>query len=87
LSGRVHDLKCWPAFFEPIYDGDKMFEVRKNDRGFQTGDLLTLREWDPERNYRSGAYTDRTLNMVISYVLSGFDGIENGYVVMGLRCA
>jgi hypothetical protein len=85
---RVHELKCWPPFFQAIRDGEKTFEVRKNDRGFQKGDTLRLREFDPNRQpYLSGAYTGREFPMVVSYVLSGFEGIAEGYVVMGLRDA
>lgn len=84
-EARQHDLKCWPPFFQAILDGDKTFEVRKNDRGFQRGDVLRLREYDPNAMSRVGMYTQREIMAVITYVLSGFDGIEDGYVVMGLN--
>jgi hypothetical protein len=82
--GREHELKCWPPFFQAILEGDKNFEVRKNDRGFQAGDVLRLREWDPKKVANN--YTGRDFPMVVTYVLSGF-GIQDGYVVMGLRDA
>lgn len=44
---RTHEVKCWPFAFAPIAAGDKPFEVRKDDRGYQRGDLLRIREWDP----------------------------------------
>lgn len=83
--GREHVLKCWLPFFEVVMYGEKTFEVRKNDRGFQRGDTLLLREWDPDANYGSGRYTGREGLKVVTYVLGGFAGIEDGYVVMGLR--
>lgn len=43
-----HDLKIWPQYFCRVQDGSKTFEVRKNDRGFQPGDTVVLREWDPK---------------------------------------
>ena len=43
-----HDLKIWPKFYQRVKDGSKTFEVRNNDRSFQMGDTVTLREWDPE---------------------------------------
>lgn len=42
-----HELKCWPQYFQRVKDGTKTFEVRINDRGFQPGDKVTLREFDP----------------------------------------
>lgn len=78
---RSHELKCWPSFFDAIRDGSKTFEVRKNDRGFQKGDILRLVEYDPERLVVRE--TGRVIYAHVSYVLSGW-GVEPGYVAMGL---
>ena len=43
----THELKIWPQYFCRVKDGTKTFEVRKNDRGFQPGDTVVLREYDP----------------------------------------
>ena len=45
-----HELKCWPEFFQPTLNAFKRFELRRDDRpeGFQVGDELLLKEWDPE---------------------------------------
>lgn len=40
-----HLLKAWPQFFNPVYSGQKPFEIRKNDRNFKVGDILVLREF------------------------------------------
>lgn len=91
-----HELKTWPSFFEAIRRGEKMFEVRKNDRGFQKGDVLILHKWDPSpigdptgwkmdgmRPGAIGYLDDKPLRMLVTYVFSGF-GIEPGYVAMGI---
>lgn len=44
----THDLKVWPVYFERLLDGTKTFDVRKDDRNYQAGDILILREWQPE---------------------------------------
>jgi len=62
-----HDLKTWPEYFQPMYEGIKRFEYRKNDRNFKEGDILHLREW------KSGSqrYTGRELKARIEYILHG----------------
>jgi len=42
-----HDLKTWPCYYEHVARGNKTFELRENDRGFQSGDTVSLNEYDP----------------------------------------
>ena len=42
-----HKLKTWPTAFDAMVDGRKRFEWRKDDRGFEVGDILVLEKWDP----------------------------------------
>jgi hypothetical protein len=76
-----HRLKVWPQYYEPLARGEKNFEVRRDDRGFQKGDILDLWCYDPEScKYRT------SLKKRVSYILTGGQfGIEPGYVVMGLE--
>jgi len=88
----THTLKTWPNFFDAIAEGRKTFEIRKNDRGFQTGDILELVKWDPNRN----VYVTRTgstlmhfdhaakVRVEVTYILNGF-GVEPESVVMGIK--
>ena len=85
----THDLKVWPGYFDAIADGSKPFEVRKNDRNFQTGDTLVLREYSPGAD----EYTGREVRRTVSYMLSGDDpmgfafGLRQGFAVLGLAPA
>jgi hypothetical protein len=96
----VHELKSWPEFFEPVYTGRKNFELRKNDRHFQVGDVIRLREWRPTESHdwlTKGEYTGRECNRRISYILEGIGvgamqgvikpywGLDRGYAILGLE--
>lgn len=72
----IHELKCHPVSFVRLKDGTKTFEVRVNDRMYQAGDLLHLREWAPSVHPVSallggGGYTGEELWMLVSFVASG----------------
>ena len=41
----VHELKILPNYFYDVVSGIKTFEVRFNDRDFQLGDQLLLKEY------------------------------------------
>ena len=79
----IHELKCWPEYFQAVKSGIKPFELRKDDRGFAVGDVLHLREFDPE----TCTYTGEETNKTVTYVLptNPFSVIGDGdYVIMGL---
>jgi len=93
----VHELKCYPQFFEAVWSGDKLFEVRKNDRDFKVGDSLLLVEWwtpssegvvmPVEGHRRACKYTGRGIVAEIIYVLPYKDfsqALQEGYCVLGL---
>lgn len=86
-----HKLKTWPVYFDAIERGDKTFEVRRDDRGFQKGDILILQRTQDEFPhhrvvYDYGGKVANELRRRIKYVLTGGQfGIEPGYVVMQLE--
>lgn len=68
-----HELKIWPQYYSRVKDGSKTFEIRENDRGFQSGDTVTLLEWDPEPQNPTdkipkGYVDSEPLNFLIGYV-------------------
>lgn len=79
LKEKVHEVKCWPQYFEHVFKGTKTFEVRVNDRNYWFGDILIQKEWDPERVETKGkdgmprfgdpkGYTGRETKHRIGYI-------------------
>jgi len=74
-----HQLKTWPGFFAGLADGTKTAEVRRNDRNFKVGDLLTLREFNAELDDYTGRYEFRTVSRVDDLrLITG----ANGFVLL-----
>lgn len=43
---QTHHLKLDKYYWDAVKSGDKPFEVRRNDRGFQKGDRLCFHKYD-----------------------------------------
>lgn len=78
---RIHELKTWPQYYNQIRIGAKRFELRRDDRGgFHVGDLLILREWQPEGEH----YTGYVTVAVVTYVLTDIEHLAPGYAALGI---
>ena len=78
----VHEKKILHQYFEPLQNGTKRFELRKEDGApYQIGDEIILREWNEEEGY-TGHQTRR----MITYVLRDCPeyGLKEGYAILGL---
>lgn len=80
MTGKVHNLKCWPAYYRDVVAGKKTFEFRKDDRDFQVGDVLVLVEWDPDTEQASG----EMFSVRVTYIARG-SLIPAGFCVMSIR--
>ena len=79
---KTHHIKLNIEFCDAVKSGDKCFEVRKNDRGYQKGDHIVFIPVDQIGTHMYHSIVEK--EYVITYVLSGW-GIENGYVVFGIK--
>ena len=80
----THVLKINTNFCAPIIAGIKNFEIRKNDRGFQTGDIIVFQAVND-----LGVYVPHEINNIpfeITYVLNGW-GLESDFVVLSIKRA
>lgn len=91
LRVSLHELKTVDLYWEAVKDGRKPFEVRRNDRAFQTGDILELVKtdergiWVPNPGDFSRMPKKQIIRKQITYLLQGGQfGIEPGYCVLGL---
>lgn len=74
----IHSIKVKPPYYSAIIEGKKNFELRKDDRNYQVGDVLYLCEFDGEN------YTGKQCIRRVTYKLSDFVGLASGYCILGL---
>lgn len=76
-----HELKILPEHFQEVWLGHKTFELRKDDRGYEVGDILALREWDGVK------YTGSGIAVRVTHILRDCPdyGLMNGFCIMSIR--
>lgn len=77
----VHYLKIKPEYYKDVECGLKTFELRKNDRNFQVGDVLMLIKLDDKGNE-----TDQVTRVNVNYILKDCPqyGLKDGYAILGI---
>lgn len=80
---KIHKIKIKEMYAERKFNGQKMFEVRLNDRDYQVGDVLRYEIVD--RAY-DDVPADKELlaDEKIIYIHSGY-GLEEGFVILGVE--
>lgn len=94
---KIHELKIYPQYFIEILNGNKTFELRKDDRGFEVGDTLILKEYKTGITDSTGSekivvqeagYTGREIKKTISYIYKGCAnglGLKTGFSILALK--
>jgi Domain of unknown function (DUF3850) len=84
----IHVVKSWPQFFSQLSAGARMHELRRNDRNYIEGDVLELREYDP--NTRE--YTGRVCVVQITSITSAqqpcavsTEGLHPDFCILSVR--
>lgn len=75
-----HVLKILPEYFQEVWDGKKTFELRKDDRNYNVGDILVLREY-------TNGYTGNTIEVVVTHILRNCTkyGLADGYCILSIK--
>ena len=80
---RIHKIRLNIEFCDAVISGEKSFEIRENDRGYQKGDHIKFLSVEANSGVR--AYHEIVKREYeITYVLNGW-GLKNGYVAFGIK--
>lgn len=80
----THKLKLDSCYYADSATGIKTFEIRKNDRNYQVGDVLELREWVWSALEGKGAYTGEVHWKITTYILDDAKYLKDGYVCLSV---
>lgn len=77
-----HHVKCDPPAFEATVMGEKVHEIRVDDRDYLAGDVIVLHEYDRE----TGVFYSRSARLLITYKSRGGTyGIPERLCVLSIR--
>lgn len=80
----THQIKLRESFCDAVKSGEKNFEIRKNDRGYNKGDRITFIPISNDNNWHKIEHPVCKKIYEITYVLSGW-GLKPGFVVFGIK--
>lgn len=85
---QIHYFKCHPDPFDAVAVGVKTHEVRRDDRPARPrpGDVVVLREWQPQPGTDRGEFTGRDLRRRVTHVTGPAEwGLPADVYVMSIR--
>ena len=74
---KIHNLKIRSEYALPKLNGDKMFEIRKNDRNYEVGDIVLYNVIDDAELNRQFVSKFYKITYITNYAQ------QDGYVVFG----
>ena len=88
---KLHELKILHKYLVDISIGKKTFELRKNDRDYQEGDLIRFinikEENDTSKKCLIDPYIDEKTLYRITYVLKDVEkyGLDKDYCILAIK--
>lgn len=81
---KTHLLKLREEYAEAVAKGLKTFEIRYNDRDYKVGDIVKFIVIDNNgEQIFENALTAKSYK--ISYILSDFVGLTDGYIAFAIK--
>ena len=81
----THELKIFERYANRIIAGEKTFELRCNDRDYQTGDKVHFYKVISEGPCPNLPHKISDNIYSITYVLQDIDGLRPGYCIFGIK--
>ena len=91
---QLHDLKIKHEYLLEVAKGNKPFEIRKNDRDYQVGDLIRFIDINPPKQKRLKALFSFIKPIIncndlyqVTYVLKDVPqyGLDKDYCILGIK--
>ena len=80
----VHKVKIHESYADAVLSGEKNFEIRYNDRGYQKGDRLKFYVTEDGSSFHIPSHGLFEKEYEITYVHSGL-GMADGYVALAIK--
>ncbi len=75
---KQHKIKLNIPFFDEVETGNKRFEIRLNDRDYEEGDVVIMKEFDSDNDRFTGRSIKKTIGFLTDYAQ------QEGYVVFSI---
>ena len=84
---KLHILKIKDEYFKEILRGNKTFELRKNDRDYQVGDLIHFVDIDGNNLIIGNPSYNEKLVFQITYILQNVQeyGLDKDYCILAIK--
>ena len=79
---KLHRIKLDNKYIESVYMGHKSYEVRFNDRDYKVGDIIRFID-DKGEPLKSSMCPELPFYRIV-HRLKSVEGLEEGYVVLGI---
>jgi hypothetical protein len=86
---KLHELKIKKEYFQEVYFGKKTFELRKDDRDYEVGDLIKFKVVNKDEHGKEGfcEYVDSEALYIITYILRNVPeyGLDKDFCILGIK--